>query len=50
MRTPGIYGIQCSCGKVYIGQTGDTCYIRLNQPGKSGLVEAASMFAEAASA
>jgi hypothetical protein len=24
LRTPGVYGIPCECGRVYIGQSGDT--------------------------
>jgi hypothetical protein len=48
LRTPGIYSIACECGKVYIGQSGQTIqhrinehsrHIRLDQPDKSAVAE-----------
>jgi hypothetical protein len=29
LRTPGVYSVQCKCGKVYIGQSGQTIQIRI---------------------
>jgi hypothetical protein len=48
LRTPGIYGIPCECGKVYIGQSSHSVhiqikeherYIRLAQTEKSAVAE-----------
>ena len=48
LRTPGIYRIPCECGKVYIGQSGRSVqlsiqehgrHIRLAQPDKSAVAE-----------
>jgi hypothetical protein len=48
LRTPGIYSIPCECGKVIIGQGGQTIqhhikehsrHIRLPQPNKSAVAE-----------
>jgi hypothetical protein len=51
LRTAGIYGISCECGKVYVGQTGRTIearlkehrrHVRLNQPERSAVAEHSS--------
>jgi hypothetical protein len=48
LKTPGIYKIPCECGKVYIGQSGQSIHlrikehdrhIRLAQPDKSAVAE-----------
>jgi hypothetical protein len=48
LRTAGIYSIPCECGKVYVGQTGQTIearlkehrrHIRLNQLERSAVAE-----------
>jgi hypothetical protein len=48
LRTPGIYSIPCECGRVYIGQSGQSIqlqikehnrHIRLAQPDKSAVAE-----------
>jgi hypothetical protein len=48
LRTPGIYSISCECGRVYIGQSGQSIqlrikehniHIRLAQRNKSAVVE-----------
>jgi hypothetical protein len=48
LRTPGIYGISCECGRVYIGQSGRSIQIRIKehdrhtrlaQPNKSAVAE-----------
>jgi hypothetical protein len=48
LRTPGVYRIPCECGRVYIGQTGCSVDIKLNEhqrhirlqlPGKSAVAE-----------
>jgi hypothetical protein len=48
LRTPGIYSIPCECGRVYIGQSGRSVqlginernrHIRLAQPDKSAVAE-----------
>jgi len=48
LRTPGIYSIPCECGRVYIGQSGQSIqlcikehdrHIRLAQPNKSAVAE-----------
>jgi hypothetical protein len=48
LKTPGVYGIPCECGQVYIGQTGRSIdtrirehhrHIRLAQPHKSAVAE-----------
>jgi hypothetical protein len=48
LRTTGIYRIPCECGKVYVGQTGQTIearlkehrrHVRLNQPERSAVAE-----------
>jgi hypothetical protein len=31
LRTPGVYGIHCECGKVYIGQWGQSIQIRIRE-------------------
>jgi hypothetical protein len=31
LRTPGIYGIPCECGMVYIGQSGRTIQLRIKE-------------------
>jgi hypothetical protein len=30
LRMPGVYSIPCECGKVYIGQSGRSVQIRIN--------------------
>jgi hypothetical protein len=48
LKTAGIYHIPCECGKVYMGQTGQTIearlrehrrHVRLNQPERSAVAE-----------
>jgi hypothetical protein len=48
LRTPGIYSIPCECGRVYIGQSGQSIqlwikeyirHIRQAQPNKSAVAE-----------
>jgi hypothetical protein len=48
LRTPGVYSILCVCGRIYIGQTGRSADIRLNEhqrhirlehPNKSAVAE-----------
>jgi hypothetical protein len=48
LRTPGIYSIPCECGRVYIGQSGRSIQLRINehdrhirlaQPDKSAIAE-----------
>jgi hypothetical protein len=48
LKIPGVYGIPCECGKVYIGQTGSSIearckehmrHIWLDQPEKSAVAE-----------
>ena len=31
LRTSGVYGIPCECGKVYIGQTGRSIHVRIKE-------------------
>jgi hypothetical protein len=48
LKTPGVYSIPCECGRVYIGQSGQSIqlrikehnrHIRLAQPNKSAVAE-----------
>jgi hypothetical protein len=48
LKTPGVYSIQCECGRVYIGQSGRSIQLRIKehnrliklaQPNKSAVAE-----------
>jgi predicted GIY-YIG superfamily endonuclease len=50
LKIPGVYGIPCECGKMYIGQTNRTIetrrkehmqHLRLGQPDKSAVAQQA---------